>query len=280
MTAPMPGSGGPPSRWLWAGGRVLDADTPVVSGVDPGLLVGHAVYDTMRLERGEPLALSRHLRRLRRSAAIAEVDVPWSDAELRGACEAVVGAAPPVPAGALGRLRVTVTAGAPSPIVLLAHVPAWPATSRVVVVDRPIDADDPLRGAKVGSRLAETLALAEAHRRGADEALRLTRAGVLSEGSASNVFLVLDGTVVTPSLACGCLPGITRELVGELVAVTERDDLTIDDLDRADEVFLTSGTRDVHPVAAVDDRAIAAPGPVTTRVAAAYADLVARTTDP
>src|SRR5690606_27891339 len=122
------------------------------------------------------------------------------------------------------------TAGARSPLVLLAHAPAWPATAHVAVVDRPIDAGDPLRAAKVTARLAETLALAEARRRGADEAIRSTRSGVLAEGSASNVFLVLDGELVTPSLACGCLPGVTRELVAELVPVTERDDLSRADL--------------------------------------------------
>src|SRR5690606_35641200 len=106
---------------------------------------------------------------------LAEVDVPWSDPELRAACEALLGAVPPAPAGRLGRLRITVTAGARSPLVLLAHAPAWPATAHVAVVDRPIDAGDPLRAAKVTARLAETLALAEARRRGADEAIRSTR---------------------------------------------------------------------------------------------------------
>lgn len=268
------------SAWVWVDGRVQGPDEAAFRGNDPGALVGHGVYDTTRIVRDEPFAMTRHLRRLRRSAALAEVPVPWSDAELRAACESLVGAAPPVPDGHLGRLRLTVTAGASSPALLLTHVPEWPATSAVVVVDRAIDAADPLRGAKVVSRLAETLALAEAWRRGADEALRFTRAGHLSEGSASNVFLVLDGRVVTPSLATGCLPGITRELVMELTDVDERDDLDAEDLARADEVFLTSGTRNVHPVGSLDGRTLDAPGPRTAAIAEAYRDLQARTLDP
>ena len=268
------------SAWVWVDGRVQGPDEAAFRGSDPGALFGHGVYDTTRIVRDEPFAMTRHLRRLRRSAALAEVPVPWSDAELRAACESLVGTAPPVPDGHLGRLRLTVTAGASSPALLLTHVPEWPATSTVVVVDRAIDAADPLRGAKVVSRLAETLALAEARRRGADEALRFTRAGLLAEGSASNVFLVLDGQVVTPSLGTGCLPGITRELVLELIDVDERDDLDADDLARADEVFLTSGTRNVHPVGSLDGRTLDAPGPRTAAIADVYRDLQARTLDP
>lgn len=279
-----------PSSWLWVDGRIVDPDAAVVPGSDPGLLTGHAVFETTRLVRGEPFALSRHLRRLRRSAALAEVEVSWSDAELRAAAAAVVAAAPPVPDGCLGRLRITIGARATSPLVMLAHVPGWPATSRVASVHRPIDAADPLRGAKVTSRLAETLSLVEARRRGADEALRFNGDGHLAEGSASNVFLVLDGRLVTPSISTGCLPGVTRELVVELVEgsggrvaeglIVERDDLTADDLARAEESFLTSATRDIHPVVQVDDRGLDAPGPVTAAVATAYVDLLDRSIDP
>jgi branched-chain amino acid aminotransferase len=266
--------------WAWIDGHVAEASRATIPSDDAGFLGGHGVFDTMRLVGSTPFALTRHLARLRRSAAIAHVDVPWSDAELRAACEVLVAEAPVMPTDHVVRLRITVSARATSPVLHLAHRPAWAATTSAVVVDRPIDARDPLRGAKTVNRLPETLALAEAHRRGADEALRFDHLGHLSEGSASNVFLVLDGDIVTPSTATGCLPGVTRDLLLELVAVEERDDLTAADLARADEVFLTSATRGVHAVERLDDRTLTAPGPVTASVAARWADLLARTLDP
>ena len=78
--------------------------------------------------------------------------------------------------------------------------------------------------------------------------------GDLCEGTSTNVFVVVDGVVLTPTLASGCLPGITRELVVEWFDVVEQD-LPLSVLDTADEVFLTSSTRDVHPVVRLDDRA-------------------------
>ena len=105
--------------------------------------------------------------------------------------------------------------------------------------------------------------------------------GALCEGSASNVFLEVDGRLCTPALSTGCLPGVTRALLLELVPVDERDDLTVDHLRRAREAFLTSATRDVHPLRVLDGEALAAaPGPLTAAAAAAYAGLVGSTPDP
>jgi branched-chain amino acid aminotransferase len=117
--------------------------------------------------------------------------------------------------------------------------------------------------------------------RGADEAIMCNTSGVLCEGSASNIFLEVDGQLCTPALATGCLPGVTRDLLLDCISVSERDDLTLDDLRRSREVFLTSGTRDVHPLAALDGIAPAeVPGPLTTAAAAAYAELVSSNPDP
>ena len=103
------------SGWAWIDGRVAEASSAAVPSDDAGFLLAHGVYDTTRLEGSTPLALTRHLRRLRRSADLAEVEVPWSDAELRAACEVLVAETPPTPDGQLARLRITVTAGASSP---------------------------------------------------------------------------------------------------------------------------------------------------------------------
>ena len=122
---------------------------------------------------------------------------------------------------------------------------------------------------------------ARAEKLARDEAVLADTSGALAEGTGSNVFVVVDGVLVTPSLATGCLPGITRGLVYELVPVVERDDLTLDDLRQAGEAFLTSSTRDVQPIASVDGVGLrSAPGPVTAEVRASFAALQSSTSDP
>jgi branched-chain amino acid aminotransferase len=119
------------------------------------------------------------------------------------------------------------------------------------------------------------MALAEAREAGADEALLLNARGELCEATTANVFLVRDGIATTPPLDSGCLAGITRQHVLALGA-TERT-LSVDDLARAEEAFLTSSTREVQPLVAVDGRPVGTgqPGPVTRRLAGAYSEMVA-----
>ncbi len=110
------------------------------------------------------------------------------------------------------------------------------------------------------------MCLAEARRQGASEAILANLAGNLCEGTGSNIFVVIDGRVVTPPTSDGCLAGITRDLVVEWCDVQERV-LPLSVLQDADEIFLTSSTRDVHPVDRVDGRVLDAPGPLTSEVA-------------
>jgi branched-chain amino acid aminotransferase len=135
-------------------------------------------------------------------------------------------------------------------------------------------------GLKTTSYAENVVALAHAHASGAAEALLANTAGNLCEGTGSNVFLVLDGQVVTPPLSSGCLAGVTRALLLEWTDVIERD-IAMAELSRAEEVFITSSTRDVHGVHAVDDRTLdGAPGPVTRKVAALFAERSGADVDP
>ena len=125
------------------------------------------------------------------------------------------------------------------------------------------------------------MAVGRAHEQGATESILANTAGVLCEGTGTNVFLAVDGRLCTPSLATGCLAGITRALVIESVDVVERDDLTLDDLRSATEAFLTSSTRDVQPIAHVDGTALrAAPGPLTAAALDAFRAVEAGSLDP
>ncbi len=282
------------STWVWIDGTVSPAADATIGATDRGVLLGDGVYETCKVVDGAPFALTRHLARLRRSADIIGITLPWSDSVIRSAAAKAVGATlvDPLGTGSIGRLRVTVTGGAgplgpdrggQAPTLLVAAGPArrWGPTTDVVTVGWRLNEHSPTVGAKTISYLDNVLALADAHRRGADEALLANSAGTLAEGTGANIFLVVNGVLCTPSLSTGCLPGVTRALVCEAVDVVERDDLTFDHLRAAPEAFLTSSTRDVHPIARVDDAPLpASPGPLTLLATQAFRALEARTMDP
>lgn len=275
--------------FAWLDGAITELDAARVPVTDPGFLLGHGVFETMKADlTGPPMpyAFRRHLDRLRRSAAITRTPLPHGPDELRTAIGWVTDALRRELAGSrdaddIGfiRIRLTVTAGG-STLVTAIPAPAWPATTTLATIDAPINERSPLRGAKTISHLEETWCRHEAERLGVAEVVRTDTRGHLAEGSASNLFLIVNGRVLTPSLRTGCLPGITRGLVLEIAAVEERDDLAPDDLRRADEVFVTSSTRDVHPVAVVDGRRLDAPGPITGDIAARYRSRLGSEPDP
>ena len=135
-------------------------------------------------------------------------------------------------------------------------------------------------GLKTTSYAENVVALRAAHDAGADEALFVDTRGRVCEGTGSNVFYFVNGHLVTPSLATGCLAGVTRELVMELVDVMVAD-APVGLLAGADEAFITSSTRDVLPVSHLDGHPFpSCPGPRTTAAMEALAGLQATTLDP
>ena len=272
---------------IWLNGRLAPGDRPALHASDHGLLVGDGVFETAKVIDGAAFALTRHLARLRQSAAGLGLDIPVTDDELRAGVAEVVEANQP----GVGRLRITVTGG-PGPLgsargqdgptVVMATGPAgtWPPDASVLVVPWPRNERSPVAGLKTTSYAENVVALAHATDRGAGEALFSNLAGNLCEGTGSNVFVGVDGRLVTPPLSSGCLAGITRDLVLETTDAVEAD-VSMDDLARAEEAFLTSSTRDVQPIATVDGRALpACPGPLTSEAAEAFAALMALTSDP
>ncbi len=283
------------STWVWTEAGVAPAAAASVAALDHGITVGDGIFETCKVVDGTPFALTRHLERLRRSAEVVGLPLPWGDSHVRAACARAVGAAlvdPTNTEAGVARLRITVTAG-PGPLgsdresvpptLIVAAGPGspWPATTSVVTVDWTRNERSAVAGAKTTSYAENVVALAAAKRRGASEAILANTAGALCEGTGTNVFLVVDGALCTPSLATGCLAGVTRALICESMEVQERDDLTLDHLRRAPEAFLTSSTRDVHPIDRIDDLPKdPSPGPVTAAAAAAFAAVQARTLDP
>ncbi|WP_426573326.1 aminotransferase class IV [Aquihabitans sp. McL0605] len=278
------------STWVSVDGRLSPAASAQVPALDHGMTVGDGVFETCKVVEGTPFGLTRHLARLHTSAGLIGLRLPWDDEHLRQACAATIDAASAE--GDVGRIRITVTGG-PGPLgsdrsdvpptLVIAAGPggAWPEVTAVVTVPWTRNERSAVAGAKTTSYAENVVALAEAHRHGASEAILANTAGALCEGTGSNVFLEVDGVLATPALATGCLAGITRALVCEAVEVVERDDLTLDHLRATSEAFLTSSTRDVHPIATVDGVALAAaPGPRTAAAAAAFRALEAHSLDP
>jgi branched-chain amino acid aminotransferase len=280
--------------WCWLNGTIAPAAETRISVTDHGLTVGDGVFETMKVVDGVPFALTRHLRRLDRSATgLALARDGWAtDGAITPGCHELIAAARA--AGVeVGRLRVTVTGG-PGPagsargdegctvLIVTGPVERWSDTTSVVTVPFTRNPTGAMAGVKSTSYAENVVALARARAAGATEALFADVHGRLSEGTGSNVFVVRDGRLLTPSLATACLAGITRELVLEVTDAEETDALGLDDLLTADEVFLTSSTRDVQAVAIVDGTPIAGPcpGPVTKASSAAFAELQARTLDP
>ncbi len=192
--------------------------------------------------------------------------------------------------GDLGRLRITYTGGAgplgsdrgdacPTLVVVVAPAAPWPPTTTVATVPWTRNELSAVAGVKSTSYAENVVALQRAHGAGASEAVLANTRGELCEGTGTNVLVVVDGRVVTPPLSSGCLAGITRELVLEWFDVEEAT-LPLEVLFAADEVMLTSSTRNVHPVVAVDTRRWSGPGPVGRELQAAFDARAALDIDP
>jgi branched-chain amino acid aminotransferase len=275
---------------VWVGDALLDdPGTPAISVLDHGLTVGDGVFETVKAVHGRPFALTRHLNRL--SSSAKGMGLPEPDHDLIRTAVSTVLAEVQCP---LVRIRITWTAG-PAPLGSDRGDPADYAGPTLVVaasdgvsradsvavatVPWPRNERGAVAGLKTTSYAENVVALADAHRRGASEAVFANTRGVLCEGTGSNIFYVLDGQVVTPTLSSGCLAGVTRALVIQWCDVVESDG-PMEVLQQADEVFLAGTTRDVQPVHRVDERDLGAAGPLTQQVVETFARRAAENEDP
>jgi branched-subunit amino acid aminotransferase/4-amino-4-deoxychorismate lyase len=249
-----------PGRTIWVNGRLCRGEEAVVSLFDRGARDGEGLFETLRVYGGRPFLWERHLERLVLSAAVLGFPVPASPVALREALDQVLAAEELADAVA----RITVTRGIPGgrPTRTGAWVEAEPLATRlwrgtrtgaatVIVSKRPFQ-PGPLGPHKSTSRLAYHMAREEARVARADEALLVAPDGEVLEGAVSNVFAVLGGEVLTPPLASGILPGITRALVLQLCAaagIPAREQVVrLAELREADEIFLTNSVQEVVAV--------------------------------
>lgn len=277
---------------VWVDGRRQPSEGPHVSARDRGFTLADGVFETMKARNGKAFRLERHLTRLEGALRTLVIPVP---AELREWVDAALHAAPPGDAA----VRLTVTRGVAAGGVA---APAEPTPTVVVTVSPPPVFGSAIYEAGLTARIASgrrnefsataglktlaytdaVLAMIEARNAGADDVLFLDTSGHCSEASASNLFAVIGGRLVTPPTSCAALPGITRAAVLELaaglgVAADERP-FDLSELGASSEAFLSSSLRGLAPLVRIDGNALGAgtPGPLTARMRAAYAALVAR----
>jgi branched-chain amino acid aminotransferase len=271
-------------------GNVVPAEQARVSVLDNGFTFGDAVYETLRTYAGRPFHLDRHLERLRASAARLGFSPAFGDEVFAQRLDDLLDRA----GNEESYIRVILTRGegdisyrfdrVKGPTLVMVVKPFEPPPERDYVEGIPVviasvrrnhpRALDP--AIKSNNLLNNILAVREGQARGAVETILLNDAGEVAEGASSNVFVVKGGQATTPPLAAGILPGITRRLVLDLcreVGVPAREEtLRVPDLLAADEIFITSTTKEAAPVRTIDGRPVGSgkPGPVHKRILQAY----------
>jgi len=276
---------------VYVNGEIRDAASATVPVFDHGFLYGEGIYETMRTYGRQPFLFDRHMRRLRHSAELMALAVPYSDGDMLARVEQTMTAHPD---RGEAYIRILLTRGVgeltynpaatpvPTLVIIVKPFPGFPEKtfrdgirlSLVSVRRNHPQALNPM--IKSNNLLNNALAMQEALPRGGDEALMQNQAGELVECSQSNFFLVKDGTVLTAPLSAGLLPGITREFVMELanaMGVPCREARLVPaDLETADEAFITGTTREITPVVMVDARPIGngKPGVITGRLREAF----------
>jgi branched-chain amino acid aminotransferase len=266
-------------------GVISGPDEARIPVLDHGLLFGDSVYETLRTYEGKPFLFSRHFARLEHSAGAIDLKLPWSKSKtideikktlLTGEC----------------RIRLVVTRGVgelgpdietcTDPAVIIIVVPLVALPERVyeqgvdVIVSSSVRRSARFADIKTGSLIHQVLARREAKSKHAFEAILLTPDEKLSDGITSNIYLVSNGKLLTPAPGAGIVEGITRGVILDLAR--EKGLEVVEgffdpfEINQADEMFLTSSTREIVPIISVDSKTIGSgtPGPVTMMLLGAY----------
>lgn len=265
-------------------GVITPQEDSRISVLDHGLLFGDSVYETLRTYDGQPFLFSRHFARLEHSAQGIHLRLPWSKSETFEQVRRTL-----IPGECRIRLMITrgvgeliadpETCADPAAIIIvvpLARLSEQVYKEGVDVVISSVRRSERFADIKSGSLIHQVLAFQEAKRRGAFEAILLTADEKLSDGITSNIYLVRDGAVMTPSHDAGIVEGITRgvilDLAREVGLPVVEGFLSVKEIEKADEMFLTSTNREVVPIVRVDGKPVGSgrPGPIAMQLLEAY----------
>ena len=266
------------------------AEDARVSVFDHGFLFGDSVYEVVSTHQNKPVFLNEHLKRLKNSADALYLELPhdreWFVQEVDKTLQSA--------GNEESYIRIVVTRGEgdinidpsscrkPNVLIYVTETKNYPPENYtdginialVSIKRNPKEALNP--GIKTGNYLNNILAIMEANRLGAKDALMLSPSGYLTECTTSNIFLVQGERILTPSLECGILAGITRQKIIDLAQengfAVEEGRWPPEALEKADELFITGTLKKVMPVTKLDGKAIGngKPGPVTQKLIRLY----------
>jgi branched-chain amino acid aminotransferase len=275
---------------VYLNGEIIEQEQAQVSVSNPAFLHGVGLFETLAAYNGRAFKLDEHLERMKQSAK--KLDMPLDECidQASGAIEQLL------QANQLTNARIRITVTPPSPqdeeggntlLIAARESTGYPeelyqkGLTVMLCTDYRQSPHDPLAGHKTTSYFPRLIALRNAQNKQCGEALWFTPQNFLAEACMSNVFLVKNGKLRTPSLELPILPGVTRATVLELakgnnIPVSEESCLTVDDLLDSDEVFLTNSIMQVLPVTRVERKAIGRekPGEVTNTLLKAYRRLI------
>jgi branched-chain amino acid aminotransferase len=275
-------------RYLLHNNDIRESSEPLLAAGQVGLLSGWGVFTTMRVVDGIPFAFERHLARMIRDAAALNVPMPSvGEPVRRNLLELIEANRAPhstlrlVVVRNRGGLWEGRQAGGASDVIgLTAASKDWGSSVKLSYVPQGRHAACEFAGTKILSWAMNLTWIERAQARGFDEVILLNERGEVSECTSANIFAAQGNDVWTPPLTSGCLPGITREiLIGETlvpgVQVRERV-LMPADLEQADEVFITSTTRNLLPVVQVEGHKVGRSSRVHAALEAAFEEFVNR----
>jgi branched-chain amino acid aminotransferase len=269
-------------RFVLHNDDIRDASEPIFAAGQVGTLTGWGVFTTFRVRRGVLFAFERHWARMKRDAELLRVPFPTDAEWLRKRLLRLI-AANECPDATM-RVCIVKNAGTvftgPGTdrdfdlLAMTTTLADWGQSMRLCVVPDGRFAASPYSRTKVLSWAFNLNWYQAAHERGFDEVVLLNERQEIAECTSANIFAVSGDHVYTPPLEAGCLPGITREiLLTDLpvsgVQISEKS-LTLSDLVNADEVFVTSSTRDVLPVSEIEGIQLNSRGEVTARLRKAF----------
>lgn len=275
-------------KWCYINGKIVKSAKPQIKLTDLGLLRGYAVFDFIKVIKGEPLFWREHLARFRRSAKLLGLTVKASDADLTKVAKQLL--VKNKLSKSDGSLRLIMTGGessngmmpsGKSTLAILVEA-SYNLPEKVFKTGGKLITVDYARSfpqAKTTNYLLAVSLQGKKVRSGAVEILYLDQDKIL-EASTSNFFLVKNKTLITPK--AGVLPGITRGVVIKLAKQSgykvEERGVKVSELKAADEAFITATNKDVCPIIKIDQLTIGSGqvGEITKELLVKYRELIVR----
>jgi len=264
---------------IYLNGEIIAESEARIPCLDPGFLYGQGLFETMRSYDGVVFQLDNHLRRLSDSLFMISIDLPYSLKELKEAIKLTLKANNLF--SAYIRLNVWQGKDEANVCIITKEFNGYPEDLykrgfKAKVMECRQNERSLLANIKSINYLQFYLSRIEAEGEGFDEAILLNSKDKLCEGSRSNIFLVKGDDIITPSLENGCLAGITRGAVIDLIKKSKykfhEKNILLDDLLKADEAFLTGSLLEVMPLTSIDNQGIntGLPGPATLSLLKSY----------